>query len=202
MNSKQKALLIQKELLKKLGDDTKITITTYNERNQTLRIAVSVNGESRPDITINPEKKLHSRYAFLNVKDYPWIQDFFYNNKLTLEIESYYRKKNISYPLCQISLLDLKELDPGGYEVYHILTTSEQKPQNNRWNNQDMSKQKAAYKTSDAQRAAFNRYHQKTYSIEAIFPLGTKARIEALGEKPTTFFRKAVANYLKYLEKR
>lgn len=187
-----------KILLSRLGEGAEIGISAYDEKNRNARLSVSVNGEVRPDLTINPNKRLADGFLFLNVADYPWLKDFFKDTLLGYDKNAAYPKDGIEYPLFQTYLFKFKELDPEGYQAYMELFNK--KHEVKRWTNRDKTDKKGKYKTKDSERRTFDSYHSKTEGLVAYLPLGTRDRITATGETPTVFFKKAVNDYLDHLE--
>lgn len=191
--------MVQKTLLALIGEGAEIGISVYDERNRNFRLSVTVNGEVRPDLTINPNKRLADGYLFLNVADYPWIKDFFRDTLLGYDKNASYPKDGFEYPLFQTYLFKFKELDPEGYQAYMDLFN--RKHEVKRWTNRDKTDKKGKYKTKDSERREFNSYHSKTDGLVAYLPLGTRDRITATSETPTVFFKKAVNDYLDHLER-
>lgn len=192
---KEKSL---KALLSRLGEGAAIKISVYDKKYRNIRLSVEVNGESRPDLTIDPNRKLVDGYLFLNVADYPWLPDFLTNTRLGFYDNATYPKDGVDYPLFWVSLFTFRELDSEGYQAYQKLLNT--KPKKNRWTNRDKTDDKGKYKTRTCDRKAFDNYHMKTEALVAYLPLGTRERISAIGEVPTVFFKKAVTDYLDYLE--
>lgn len=200
-----------------------IKLSIYEDTGN-ARLDLEANGEPIIELTLNPDVNVLPFFAVFNSKEYqPLIEGLISLGIIHRMNENIYID-GVQYPIYTFKKKVLNEYTPEDYKEYCEITNNgkgnpnityynlfdyRKKERHDHWEatkgkkwHPDKREPKGVYKTSENQRARFLRYRENNETLHANLPKGTKALVEARGEKCTVVLKRELLRFLDELERK